>query len=107
MRQRRSRSQPKRERTLRSIGPVFDPLSKTGYGSARGAEELGAACRASEGMPVLALGGITAERVAELGGAAALDERSRPAGVAVIGAVMGADNPGAATQALLAALARW
>lgn len=89
------------------FGPVFEPLSKAGYGPARGAEELVGACGAGGGMPVLALGGITAERVAELGGAAALEERSRPAGVAVIGAVMGADNPGAATRALLAALARW
>jgi thiamine-phosphate pyrophosphorylase len=88
-------------------GPVFAPLSKPGYGSARGAESLGVACRAAGEMPVLALGGITAERVAELGGATALDERSRAAGAAVIGAVMGADNPGAATRALLAALARW
>ncbi len=89
------------------FGPVFDPLSKPAYGPARGADYLGAACRAAGTMPVFALGGITAEHVIELGGAAALKERGRPAGVAVIGAVMGADDPGAATRALIEALARW
>src|SRR6185437_7343982 len=46
------------------FGPVWPPLSKPGYGPARGAEELAAACRAAVGMPLYALGGITAERVA-------------------------------------------
>jgi len=89
------------------FGPVFDPLSKAPYGPARGADYLGAACRVAGAMPVFALGGITAKRVSELGGTAALKDWGRPAGVAVIGAVMGADDPGAATRALLSALARW
>jgi len=89
------------------FGPVYDPLSKAAYGPARGAEVLGAACRAAGGMPLYALGGITAERARELGGAAALIERGRLAGVAVIGAVMGADDGGAATRALMRALADW
>ena len=88
-------------------GPVYEPLSKASYGAARGAEELGAACRAGAGLPVFALGGITAERIAELGGTPALSEGGRPAGVAVIGAVFGADDPGAATRTLLDALASW
>ena len=88
-------------------GPVYEPLSKASYGAARGAEELGAACRAGAGLPVFALGGITAERIAELGGTPALSEGGRPAGVAVIGAVFGADDPAAATRALLDALASW
>jgi len=87
-------------------GPVYEPLSKASYGAARGAESLGAACRAA-GLPVFALGGITAERIAELGGTPALSEGGRPAGVAVIGAVFGADDPAAATRALLDALASW
>ena len=49
------------------FGPVWAPLSKPGYGPARGAEFLGAACRAAAGMPLYALGGITAERVEALG----------------------------------------
>ncbi len=88
-------------------GPVYEPLSKASYGAARGAEELGAACRAGAGLPVFALGGITAERIAELGGTPALIEGGRPAGVAVIGAVFGADDPAAATRTLLDALASW
>jgi thiamine-phosphate pyrophosphorylase len=87
-------------------GPVYEPLSKASYGAARGAESLGAACCAA-GLPVFALGGITAERIAELGGTPALTEGGRPAGVAVIGAVFGADDPAAATRALLDALASW
>ncbi len=89
------------------FGPVFDPLSKGAYGPARGVEELGAACRAAGRMPVFALGGIATERTQELAGSAALKERSRPSGVAVIGAVMGADDPGASVCALLRALSAW
>lgn len=89
------------------FGPVYDPLSKAPYGPARGAEYLGAACRAGNGMPLYALGGITAGRVRDLGGAAALKDRARPAGVAVIGAIMGADDAAAATSALIRALADW
>ncbi len=47
-------------------------------------------------MPLFALGGVTAERVALLGGpagAAAASGGGRPSGVAVIGAVFGADDP--------------
>jgi thiamine-phosphate pyrophosphorylase len=98
------------------FGPVWEPLSKAGYGPAHGAESLGAACRAAAGMPLFALGGITAERVAALGalrktpgGAAAACGGGRPtgiAGVAVIGAVFGADNPVAAALVLRDALRR-
>ncbi|HUY19039.1 MAG TPA: thiamine phosphate synthase [Candidatus Binataceae bacterium] len=78
-------------------GPVFQPLSKTaGYGAARGAEGLGAACRAAP-IPVYALGGITAERMHRLTGTGL-------AGAAAIGAVLGAEAPGAAARALLAAV---
>jgi thiamine-phosphate pyrophosphorylase len=81
------------------FGPVWAPLSKPGYGPARGAESFGAACRAAAGMPLYALGGVTAERVAALGGGG-------PAGVAVIGAVFGADDPAAAALALARAVRR-
>jgi thiamine-phosphate pyrophosphorylase len=89
------------------FGPVYDPLSKAAYGPARGAEILGAACRAAGAMPLYALGGITRARVRELSGAAARKDRSRPAGVAVIGAIMGADDAAAATSALLSELEHW
>lgn len=78
------------------FGPVYAPLSKVAYRPACGVEALGAACRAAA-IPVYALGGITAERVRELGRA--------PAGVAAIGAVFGVDSPRDATAALLDALA--
>jgi thiamine monophosphate synthase len=45
-------------------------------------------------IPVVAIGGITPERAPELA-------RTRAAGVAVIGAVMAAEDPGAAVEALL------
>jgi thiamine-phosphate pyrophosphorylase len=92
------------------FGPVWPPLSKSGYGPARGVEELGAACRAAAGMALYALGGVTAERVAALpgasGGTAAAFGGGRPAGVAVIGAVFGADDPVAAALELARAIRR-
>jgi thiamine-phosphate pyrophosphorylase len=84
-------------------GPVYPPLSKDSYGPPRGPAALRAACRAAGGMPVLALGGITAERIRELGEAPAAG--GRPAGVAVIGAVFGAESPPRALRSLLEALA--
>lgn len=42
------------------FGPVFPPLSKPGYGPARGLEALGEVCRAVR-IPVFALGGVTFE----------------------------------------------
>jgi thiamine-phosphate pyrophosphorylase len=53
------------------FSPVFDPLSKSGYGPAQGLERLAAAAR-SVSMPVLALGGVTwdnAPRCVEAGAA--------------------------------------
>jgi len=103
------------------FGPVYAPLSKAGYGRPRGIAALRAACHAAgpnaagpsaaAGMPVYALGGITAERARVLA-----DPRRRVApradggaggnvaGVAVIGAVFGADDPARAVKSLLAAL---
>ena len=60
-------------------------------------------------MPLYALGGVTAERVASLGmpgGADGADGAVRPAGVAVIGAVFGADDPVAAALKLARAVGR-
>ncbi len=78
------------------FGPVYDPISKRAYGPATGVEALRAACEASD-IPVYALGGITADRIAEL-------SDTRMAGVAVIGSVFGAASPGDATRALLQAI---
>ena len=92
------------------FGPVYAPLSKEKYGAPhsappRGLAALRAACdaavpNAAGGMPVFALGGITAERAREVAVAAG----ARVAGVGVIGAVFGADDPALAVKALLEAL---
>jgi len=83
------------------FGPVFDPLSKPATGSAWGPGGLAAACGAGA-IPVFALGGITPDRAREL--MAYTGPTARPAGVASIGAIFGADSPGAATAAMLSAL---
>ena len=88
-------------------GPVFPPLSKGGYAPPQGIAALYAACRAAARMPVYALGGITTERVGELfGGAGAASGGARPAGVAAIGAVFGAEEPPRAAGAILDVIAR-
>jgi thiamine-phosphate pyrophosphorylase len=75
------------------FGPVWDTPGKTAAGPARLAEAVAAAA-----VPVLAVGGVTAERVPAVHAAGA-------AGVAVIRAILAADDPAAATRALVAALA--
>jgi len=80
------------------FGPVFDPISKPATGPAWGPEGLDAECRAGA-IPVFALGGITPERAREL-----LANSDPPAGVAMIGAIFGAESPAAATVAMLSAL---
>jgi thiamine-phosphate pyrophosphorylase len=81
------------------FGPVFAPISKGAFAAPTGAAGLAAACR-SAAIPVFALGGITPQRVLELAGSAAR-------GVGVIGSVIGAQDAGAATAALLHALDNW
>jgi len=81
------------------FGPVFAPLSKGGYGPPCGRDGLAAACDAAS-IPVFALGGIAPDRVATLDGSGAV-------GVAVIGSVIGADDPARAIESLLHALSSW
>ncbi len=83
------------------FGPVYDPLSKGAYGPAQGLAALADAVKAAGDMPLYALGGINRARAAEI---ALLKPGSRPAGIAVIGAVFGSSAPGAATRDLLLAL---
>jgi thiamine-phosphate pyrophosphorylase len=85
------------------FGPVFDPISKGSYGPAWGPTGLAAACRAAS-IPVFALGGVTPERVGEI--YAACDESARPAGVAAIGSIFQAADPGEVTKSMLRAIAR-
>jgi thiamine-phosphate pyrophosphorylase len=77
------------------FGPVYDTPAKRPFGPPRGVAALAAACRASR-VPVLAIGGVTAARVAEVREAGA-------AGVAVIRALLAAADPAAATREMLAA----
>ena len=76
------------------FGPVHATPGKTAVGIAALAAAVHASC-----VPVLAIGGVTDREVPAVRDAGA-------AGVAVIRAILGAQDAGAATRALLAALAR-
>lgn len=79
-----------------TLSPVFLSASKPGYGPAIGLEGLRASA-ARAGLPIVALGGIDAAHAGPclIAGAAA---------VAVMGGVMAAADPAAATAALVASL---
>ncbi|MBB6629782.1 thiamine phosphate synthase [Nocardioides sp. KIGAM211] len=80
-----------------TISPVAPTASKPGYGPALGAGGVRRAVEAADGLPVLALGGVSAEVAARLRSAGAH-------GVAVMGAVMRAHDPAVVVAALLAEL---
>ncbi len=80
------------------FGPVYDTPSKRQYGPPQGVEALGR-LTSLVGVPVLAVGGITAPRVKDVLAAGA-------SGVAVIGAILGSERPADATKAMLDALGR-
>jgi thiamine-phosphate pyrophosphorylase len=82
-----------------SVGPCFATGNKADAGAALGPDGFAALARvAPEGMPVIGIGGITA-------GTAAQIIRAGAAGVAVIGAVLGAPDPERAARELSASLA--
>lgn len=81
-----------------TLSPVFESASKPGYGPCLGPEGLRAAA-AQVPVPVLALGGVTAANAGSCLDAGA-------AGVAVMGPVMRAADPGAVVAELLAAMGR-
>src|SRR5690349_2634340 len=78
------------------IGPVFATGSKSDAGAAIGPQRFGELARRC-GLPAVAIGGITSERVAPLLAAGA-------AGVAVISALFGASDPTIAARAIRDAL---
>jgi thiamine-phosphate pyrophosphorylase len=80
------------------FGPVYDTPSKRRYGPPQGLSELERVASAVA-VPVIAIGGVTPERVAEVRAAGAH-------GVAVISAILSADSPAGATQRFLDALSR-
>jgi thiamine-phosphate pyrophosphorylase len=83
-----------------SVGPCFATTNKRDAGPALGPDGFAALARlAPVGVPVIAIGGITAANAAEIA-------RAGAAGVAVVGAVLGAPDPAVAARELSAAVAR-
>jgi len=78
-------------------GPAYPTASKPGYGPALGAAGIAGIVRVSA-VPIIAIGGIAADPVAEMREAGA-------AGVAVMGGIMRAADPATEMRGLLAALA--
>ncbi len=81
-----------------TLSPIFPPTSKPGYGPPLGLETLREVARAVS-IPVIALGGITPENARACREAGA-------AGIAVLGSVMAAEDPGAMVRAYLSAWGR-
>jgi thiamine-phosphate pyrophosphorylase len=75
-------------------GPAFETASKPGYGPEIGRKGLAEIARASR-VPILAIGGLNAVRAAEV-------MASGPVGIAVMGGVMRASDPGQEMRALIA-----
>jgi thiamine-phosphate pyrophosphorylase len=80
-----------------TLSPIWATASKPGYGPALGIEGLAKAVVAVPELPVYALGGVMPGRATPCIEAGA-------AGVAVMGAVMGAPDPAAVVRVLLAEL---
>ena len=78
-------------------GPAFETPSKPGYGPEIGRKGLAEIARASP-VPVVAIGGLNPTRAAEVLAAG-------PVGIAVMGSVMRAVEPGREVKALLAIIA--
>lgn len=79
------------------FGPVYDTPSKRMYGPPQGLDKLARLATAVK-IPVIAIGGITPERVREV-------RRAGAQGVAVISAILTADSPADATLRFLGAFA--
>lgn len=83
--------------TYVAVGPVFETATKdTGY-AARGLDLVGEAVRRTRGRPIVAIGGITLDRVPRVLAAGAT-------GVAVIGDLLTGGTPAARAAAFVAAL---
>jgi thiamine-phosphate pyrophosphorylase len=78
------------------LGPVYETASKPGYGPALGPEGIRQIARPTT-VPIIAIGGITPDRVDDL-------MRAGAAGIAVMGSVMRSPDPAAEIRALLGAL---
>ncbi|HET6214907.1 MAG TPA: thiamine phosphate synthase [Micromonosporaceae bacterium] len=83
--------------TYVGVGPAYQTSTKDGLPAAIGPAGVALVAAAIPDTPVIAIGGVTAERVPALLAAGAY-------GVAVVGAINAARSPAAATRALLRAL---
>ena len=81
-----------------TFGPVYETASKRPFGPPQGVERLAVVAQRLH-IPVIAIGGITPERVREVRAAGAR-------GVAVISAILAAQSPADATRRFLTALER-
>ena len=72
-----------------TLGPLFESVSKPGYGPAIDTDEFRDICEGAE-TPVYALGGVVPDNVEQC-----FDAGAR--GVAVVGGIVGADSPRRAT----------
>jgi thiamine-phosphate pyrophosphorylase len=81
------------------FGPIFATMTKSGLPPAQGIEAIPEVRAASPGLPVVAIGGITAGNAPPLIAAGA-------DGAAAISAISRAPDPGEAVRALLAAISR-
>lgn len=79
------------------LGPVYDTPSKQAFGSPLGLSKLEEICRLVH-VPIIGIGGITVDRARDV-------RRAGAFGVAVITAILGADDVKHATRALLDVLA--
>jgi len=73
-----------------AFGPLYETASKVRFGPPQGIDRLRRATAAAS-LPVLAIGGITPERVADVLAAGA-------AGIAVISAILASDDPEASAR---------
>ena len=79
-----------------TLSPVFGSVSKPDHGPTLGLSELAVLSRQAHPLAVLALGGITADKLGRCRTAGA-------SGIAVLGSVMAARDPGVAFEELLKA----
>jgi thiamine-phosphate pyrophosphorylase len=78
------------------LGPIYETPSKQMFGPPLGIHTLEKACRLVS-IPIIGIGGVTAERAREM-------RRAGAFGVAVITAIIGADDIESATRELLDAV---
>ncbi|GAA4907660.1 thiamine-phosphate pyrophosphorylase [Stackebrandtia albiflava] len=91
-----ARAQQRAGAAYLGVGPAYGTTTKSGLPDPLGPDGVGRVAE-SVGIPVIAIGGVTADTVPDLLAAGAY-------GVAVVGAVSGAADPFAATRRLLEVL---